>query len=95
MRQPDLFGVTVKLETKFRRPTPYGQRLTCRGRLTSLHGRTFEGEAQVFGPDGKVCVEGKALYLVVPKDQFCDEESWDKAWKQDGRPIPDLDDDPT
>lgn len=87
---PDLWGVTMKLETRYHRPTPLGEPLYCHARITRETHRTFEGEGTLETADGTVCVSGKATYYVCPVEKIIAEvgEEGSYVWEPDPREIP-------
>jgi uncharacterized protein (TIGR00369 family) len=58
-----VWGVTVELATRYRKPVPYGVELRVVGRITSERGRVFEGSGELILPDGSVAVEASGKYL--------------------------------
>jgi uncharacterized protein (TIGR00369 family) len=67
----DLFwGVTAKLEVRFRRPVPLGQSLTLVGELTRLRSRTLEAHGEIRLEDGTVAAEAEGVYLRLPQEEI-------------------------
>jgi uncharacterized protein (TIGR00369 family) len=78
-KDEQLWGVTLELKTKFRKPVPLGQELKVVGRVTSEGSRSFEGTGEIVLPNGDIAVsaEGKYIKLTIDKianDQFINEE---------------------
>jgi uncharacterized protein (TIGR00369 family) len=67
----DNLMVTLKLEVKYRRPTPTGQPLTVRGWVLQRTPSRARVAADLLLPDGQVCAEGEAI-LVRPPQEFLD-----------------------
>ena len=90
--RPDTWGVTMRLETRYHRPTPLGETLYCRARITRETRRTFEGEGTLETADGTVCVSGKATYLKLGVDQILEQtdSSGSYVWEPDEREIPEA-----
>ncbi|MDO4595834.1 MAG: PaaI family thioesterase [Coriobacteriaceae bacterium] len=88
VEHPGVWGVTISLDLKYRRPVPYGERLVARGRCTKLGRRTFEGEGKIMTPDGKVAVEAKGTYAICPPETVCADDSLSDVWIEDNRPLP-------
>lgn len=86
MEHPDVWGVTVSLELKYRRPLPLNERLECRGRCTKLGRRTFEGAGEILTPDGKVAVQAKGIYAICPVEAIAGDVPLDDMWMEDDRP---------
>ena len=60
--------MTMKLETRFRRPVRIRQRLTIQGWPVRWRGRILEAKAQVLLPDGTVAIDAAGLFVRMPKD---------------------------
>lgn len=90
MKHPDIWGVTISLSLKYRRPLPYGTLLECHGRCTKITRRTFEGEGEILAPDGKVAVQATGTYAICPPDAMTGEGNLDDMWFEDDRPVEDL-----
>ena len=90
MEHPDIWGVTISLNLKYRRPVPYGQRLECHGRFTKLTRRTFEGEGEILTPDGKVAVQASGVYAICPPDAMTGDSTFEDMWFEDDRPVEGL-----
>jgi len=78
-KDEQLWGVTMELKTKFRKPVPLGQELKVVGRVTTEGTRSFEGTGEILLPSGEIAVsaEGKYIKLTAEKianDQFVNEE---------------------
>jgi len=60
-----LNAVTARLEVRYRRPTPIGQKLTITGWITNQRGRLYELAGKIELPDGTVTAEAKATVAVI------------------------------
>jgi acyl-coenzyme A thioesterase PaaI-like protein len=67
-----IWGVTLDLTVKFRKPVPYGSELKIVGRITADGGRMFEGTGEIYLPDGEVAVTAHGKYLKVTLDKITD-----------------------
>ena len=65
----DQLMVTLKLEIKYRRPTPTGVPLTLIGQVVKRSGSRAQVDAKLFLPDGTLAAEGQAL-LMRPSEEF-------------------------
>jgi uncharacterized protein (TIGR00369 family) len=68
----EVWGVTVELTTKYRKPLPLGETLRAVGRITKQGNRFFEGTGEILLPDGTVAIEAKGRYLNLPLDKIAD-----------------------
>jgi len=78
-KEEQLWGVTLELKTRFRKPVPLGQELKVVGRVTSEGSRSFECTGEIVLPNGEIAVsaEGKYIKLTIDKianDHFINEE---------------------
>ena len=65
-----VWGVTVDLSLKYRKPVPLGVELKAVGRIEKERGRMFEGTGEILLPDGSVAVEGKGRYMKLSIQQI-------------------------
>lgn len=75
----DVWGVSIELTTRFRKPIPLEDEVRVIGRVTKNAGRLYEGTGEILLADGSVAVEGKGKYLKLPLDKISDldvEEHW-------------------
>jgi uncharacterized protein (TIGR00369 family) len=75
-----IWGVTLELKTKFRKPIPLGQELKIVGRVTSEGTRSFEGTAEIFLPNGEIAVSAEGKYMKVPIDLITDDTFINDEW---------------
>jgi uncharacterized protein (TIGR00369 family) len=62
-KDEQLWGVTLELKTRFRKPIPLGQELKIVGRVTREGNRTFEGTGEILLPNGEISVSAEGKYL--------------------------------
>lgn len=75
IEEPDMWGVTVSLNVKFRKPVPYNTKLKAIGRITRSKSRIFEGEGEIQDMDGNVLASAEAVYFKLPFNKIADEDS--------------------
>lgn len=75
-----VWGVTMELKMKYRKPVPYGVELKAIGRITKDNGRIFEGTGEIYLPDGEIAVEAEGLYMKRQISQIADEKFVDSEW---------------
>ncbi len=66
------FGVTFSIDTKYRKPVPYGCRLAGRGRIVRDTRRHFITEACIMDMAGDVLASGTVKYLRLDVDQIAE-----------------------
>lgn len=79
-KNEQLWGVTLELKTRFRKPVPLGQELKVVGRVTSEGSRSFEGTAEIVLPNGEIAVSAEGKYLKVDIKRISDESLGDDDW---------------
>ena len=75
-----LWGVTLELKTKFRKPVPLGQKLKIVGRVTSEGTRSFEGSAEIVLPNGEIAVSAEGKYLKMDIGKIANDEGMNDDW---------------
>jgi len=75
-----VWGVTLELEVKFRKPVPYEVELKVIGRITEDRGRIFEGTGEILLPGGEVAVTAKGRYMKMTVEQIAGPEFVDGQW---------------
>ena len=79
-KEDQVWGVTLELTTKYRKPIPLGVELRIVGRVSRDDHRFFEGTGEILLPDGSVAVSAAGKYMKVPIDMITnaamDAEDW-------------------
>lgn len=68
----NMWGVTMTLNVKFRKPVPYDTDLKAVGRIDSQTSRTFTGSGEILDLDGNILAEATATYMKLPLDKIAD-----------------------
>jgi len=76
-----VWGVTVELKTRFKKPLPLNTELKVIGRITKEYGRFFEGTGEIITPDGEVAVLAEGKYLKVPINEIGDFDDEENEWR--------------
>lgn len=87
--EPDGFGVTAELTTKYRKPVPLDVELRAVARITKNNSRMFEGTGELLLPDGTVAVEAWGRYVKLPVDKIA-EGDFTEDWIVDTRAVPEA-----
>jgi len=85
-KDEQIWGVTLELKTKFRRPIPLGQELKIVGRVTSEGNRSFEGTGEILLPNGEIAVSAEGKYMKVDIKTIANESTIDNDWFFDDNP---------
>jgi acyl-coenzyme A thioesterase PaaI-like protein len=75
-----IWGVTLELKTKFRKPIPLGQELKIVGRVTSEGSRSFEGTGEIVLPNGEIAVSAEGKYLKVNIEKITNDRNLNDDW---------------
>ena len=72
--EPDIWGVTMDINVKFRKPVPYDAPLKAYGKIIKNSRRGFTGVGYILDQDDNILAEGVANYLKLPLDKISTEE---------------------
>jgi len=82
LRYPEpVWGVTMDIELKFKKPVPTGEEIRVIARIVEDAGRVFTGSGEILLPDGRVAVEGRGRYMKLPINQIADFDYGEQDWK--------------
>ena len=84
---PTVFGVTVEITVKFRKPVPIDRELHVIARLTTPANRLYEGTGEIVLDDGTVVAEAWGRYMRMPIEKIADGD-FSAEWFEDQRPRP-------
>jgi acyl-CoA thioesterase FadM len=87
--EDDIWGVTVDLQIRFKKPVPLDDELRVTGRITKNSSRFFEGTGELLLTDGTIAAEGHGKYLKIPLEKIADFDVDHQEWQ-----VVDLPDDP-
>ena len=76
----EVWGVTVDLQVRFRKPVPLGEELRVVGRITRDSSRFFEGTGELLLADNTVAAEGHGKYLKTPLEKIADFDVDAQEW---------------
>lgn len=77
----EVWGVTVELNIRFKKPVPLDQELRVIGRITKDSSRFFEGTGELLLEDGTIGAEGHGKYLKVPLERIADFDVDAQEWR--------------
>jgi len=84
---PDVWGVTVELQVRFRKPVPMDRPVRAVCSITRDSSRLFEGEGRIVLDDGTVAIEASGKYMKLPIDRIADGD-FELEWFADEREAP-------
>ena len=79
-KDEQIWGITLELKTKFRKPVPLGQELKIVGRVTSEGTRSFEGTGEIILPSGEIAVSAEGRYMKVNIEKITNDLSVNDDW---------------
>ena len=87
-KDEQLWGVTLELKTRFRKPIPLGQELKIIGRVIHEGNRTFEGTGEILLPNGEVAVSAEGKYMKadinkIDTESRLSDDEWFLAYNTD------------
>ena len=88
LHQPDVWGVTVEIGVRFRKPMPLDEEVRCVARITRDTSRLFEGTGEILLADGTVAVEASGKYVKQTLADITDGDFAEREWFADPRGAP-------
>lgn len=79
-KDEQLWGVTLELKARFRKPVPLGQELKVVGRVTLEGTRSFEGTGEILLPNGDIAVSAEGKYIKLTADKIANDEFVRNEW---------------
>jgi uncharacterized protein (TIGR00369 family) len=78
--QENMWGVTIELSIKYRKPVPLNEELKVVGRITRDTSRIFEGTGEILLSNGEVAVTAVGKYMKMPLEKITDLDFIDDEW---------------
>lgn len=72
LTEPDIWGVTIELNVRFRKPVPLTGDVIARARITKRSSRGFEGTGEILLEDGSVAIQATGRYLSLPIEKIAE-----------------------
>ncbi|MGL4772289.1 MAG: PaaI family thioesterase [Clostridium sp.] len=70
INNPGIWGVTIELNTKYRKPVPHEGQIKVVGRITKETSRMFEGSGEIILENGEVAVQATGRYMKLPIEKI-------------------------
>ena len=77
----DIWGVTVDLQIRFKKPVPLDDELRVTARINKNSSRFFEGTGELLLMDGTIAAEGHGKYLKIPLEKIADFDVDHQEWR--------------
>jgi uncharacterized protein (TIGR00369 family) len=81
IKNDTMWGVTVELSLKYKKPVPLDEELRVVGRITKDSSRLFEGTGEILLSNGDVAVTACGKYIKMPIDKIADFDNEEQEWK--------------
>lgn len=81
IKDPNMWGVTIELNLKYKKPVPLNEELKVVGRIIRDTRRVFEGTGEILLSNGEVAVTAQGKYFKMPVDKITDSEFEEDEWK--------------
>ena len=78
--ETEVWGVTIDLNVKFKKPIPLNEELKVIGRITNENSRMFEGTGEIILSNGDVAVTAQGKYFKVPLEKIADFDRSENEW---------------
>lgn len=82
IKDKNMWGVTLELNIKFKKPVPYDKELKVICKITNETSRTFEGEGKIVLPNGEIAVVAEGKYFKMPVNKITDADFTEDQWFQ-------------
>jgi acyl-coenzyme A thioesterase PaaI-like protein len=82
-KEEQLWGVTLEIKTKYRKPVPLGVELKVVGRVTSENSRIFEGSGEIILPNGDIAVSAEGRYMKMKIEGIVGGQDFSDDWFYD------------
>ena len=76
----EIWGVTIDLQVRFKKPVPLDKELRVIGRITKNSSRFFEGSGELLLGDGTIAAEGHGKYLKAALEKIADFDVDAEEW---------------
>ncbi|NOX17244.1 MAG: PaaI family thioesterase [Chlorobi bacterium] len=80
IKDKNIWGVTLELNLKFRKPIPLDKPVKVVARLTEVGTRVFEGTGEIILENGDIAVTAHGKYFKIPLDKITDKEFKAEEW---------------
>jgi len=81
IRDENVWGVTIELNLKYRKPIPLDQEIRIVGRIEKEANRFFEGTGEIILNNGDIAVKAWGKYLKLKLKDIVDYDEFTRDWK--------------
>lgn len=79
-KEKQIWGVTLELKTRYRKPIPLGEELKVVARITSEGARSFEGTGEIILHNGEVAASAEGKYIKLTSDKIVNDQFVSEEW---------------
>lgn len=72
--EPNVWGVTMSLETKYRKPVPYNEDLLAVGKIVSSTHKFMQSAAYIYDSKGNLLADARLKYIKLSPEQITDSD---------------------
>lgn len=80
IKDENIWGVTLELNVKFKKPVPYNEELKVICKITNETSRMFEGVGRIVLPNGDIAVTAEGKYFKMSVEKITDIEFTADQW---------------
>jgi len=80
-RDENIWGVTVELNLKYKKPVPLNEELKVVGRITKDSRRMFEGTGEILLSNGDIAVTAEGKYIKMPIEKITGSDFETDEWR--------------
>jgi acyl-CoA thioesterase FadM len=73
--------MTAKLDVRFKKPVPIGEKLRVVGEITRRENRLLEGQGKIWLADGTVAAEATGVFIRIPDSKRAELETALTWWR--------------
>ncbi len=77
----EVWGVTIEIKTRFKKPIPLDGEIKVIGRITKESGRIFEGTGELILANGEVAATAEGKYIKLLIEQISDFDREENDWR--------------
>jgi acyl-coenzyme A thioesterase PaaI-like protein len=81
LKEKNIWGVTVELSLKFKKPLPLDQEIKVFARIDSNSSRIFLASGEIKLPNGDIAVSATGKYFKMPLEKITQDENLIDNWK--------------
>jgi len=81
IRDENVWGVTIELNLKYRKPIPLDQEIRIVGRIEKEANRFFEGTGEIMLNNGDIAVKAWGKYMKLKLKDIVDSDELIRDWK--------------